>query len=211
MRSYRDYFYPGTTVLSNKLGIRDARQLAEAEALLSAARMRQKLDVPLNADGLKAIHRHIFQDVYAWAGEFRAVDMIKLGEDGRASVSFAPGARIAPIEIPRFFGELQSDIANGSFDGLDARTFAYRAAVYVADLNHIHPFPEGNGRTQRIFLALLAGRAGYRLIDKRLSREAWLAAAIDSFVQDARRKGHFGAHRLMTDLIAKALESIHAG
>jgi fido (protein-threonine AMPylation protein) len=77
---------------------------------------------------------------------------------------------------------------------------------YIADLNHIHPFPEGNGRTQRIFLCLLAKRSGFRLVDARLSRDGWLAASSDSFVQDVRRKGHFGAHQHMTALIEQALD-----
>lgn len=207
MKSYRDYFYPGTATLRNRLGIQDPDALATAEAELSRARMRQSLDdVELTADGLKAIHRHIFQDIYAWAGTFRTVDMVKLRERGKAPVAFAPGARVERVEIPRFFGELASDLAGGSFDGLDARTFAYRAAVYMADLNHIHPFPEGNGRTQRVLLALLARRSGYRLAHARLGRDDWLAASIDSFRQDARRKGHFGSHELMSRLIASALD-----
>lgn len=78
----------------------------------------------------------------------------------------------------------------------------------MADLNHIHPFPEGNGRTQRIFLELLGRQSGFRLAHVRLGRDQWLAASIDSFRQDARRKGHFGSHELMTGLIASALDPI---
>ncbi|MCC6918842.1 MAG: Fic family protein [Alphaproteobacteria bacterium] len=206
MKSYRDYFYPDTETLRNRLGIHDAVALAIAEAELSRARMRQPLQgVTLTAEGLKAIHRHLFQDVYDWAGAFRTVDMVKLRERGQSPVTFAPGARVARVEIPRFFGELASDLAAGAFGNIDPPTFAYRAAVYMADLNIIHPFPEGNGRTQRLFLEQLATRAGYRLDHTRLTAQAWLAAAIDSYGQDFRVRRTLGEHRLMTTLIAQAV------
>ena len=76
----------------------------------------------------------------------------------------------------------------------------------MADLNHIHPFPEGNGRTQRILLEQMAARAGYRLDHHRIARDAWLEAAIDSYGQDVQAKGQFGPHEKMTALIAAALD-----
>lgn len=77
------YTYPGTDVLRNILDIRDPQQLAAFEANATAARLIELDAAPLvgqfDVAHLKAIHRHIFQDVYPWAGEFRTVNISKGG------------------------------------------------------------------------------------------------------------------------------------
>ena len=77
--SDRDYCYPPDyTVLRNRLDIRDAPALEAAERELVALRLLEPVpagDFDLNH--LKAIHRHLFQDVYAWAGEVRTVEIAK--------------------------------------------------------------------------------------------------------------------------------------
>lgn len=84
-------------------------------------------------------------------------------------------------EMQRVFAELG---AEQFFHGLDARTFAEKAAHFLAELNAIHPFREGNGRTQLAFLALIAERAGHPLALERLIPEAILEATIQSFSGD---------------------------
>ena len=75
MRSWDDYFWPGTTVLANKLGITDAGKLAAAEHVLTSAAVRDILDgvieVPHTFDAahLQALHQHVFGEVYDWAGD----------------------------------------------------------------------------------------------------------------------------------------------
>ena len=72
---YRKVLYPGTETLINKLDIRDPGLLEDAERRLVFIRMREDLPLPsrdLTYAGFKAIHRHLFQDVYEWAGEERA-------------------------------------------------------------------------------------------------------------------------------------------
>lgn len=73
------YVYPGTSVLRNLRDIRDPKVLAELEADATTRRLKELQSKPLNgsfdAKHLKAIHRHIFQDVYAWAGQFRTVNL----------------------------------------------------------------------------------------------------------------------------------------
>ena len=65
------YVYPGSLVLKNNLGIREAAQLEVAERVVTRARMRQPMTrtPAVSPEGYQAIHRHIFQDVYAWAGD----------------------------------------------------------------------------------------------------------------------------------------------
>lgn len=206
MKSYSDYFYPGTDTLKNKLNIRDSGQLEAAERQLTFARLAQPIDSPeLSPEGLKRMHHHLFQDLYPWAGQFRTVDMQKVVESG-PNVHFAPAMMVARVEIPRFFRELNSDLNDRNFDNLDPETFSYRAAVYIADLNHIHPFPEGNGRTQRFLLGAIAQRAGYQVDQTKIDRNAWIAGAIDSSGQD--RDGEFGPHRVMTGVIERAISPI---
>jgi|ERR1700724_1514040 cell filamentation protein len=65
-----DYCYPGTTVLKNKLNLTDADELAAFEAEVSDARADEEAPGgDLDYAHFKAIHRHLFQDVYDWAGE----------------------------------------------------------------------------------------------------------------------------------------------
>jgi fido (protein-threonine AMPylation protein) len=70
---------------------------------------------------------------------------------------------------------------------LDAPTFAREAAHFLSELNAIHPFREGNGRTQLAFLTILAERAGYPLALERLAPSAFLQAIVRSFAGDERK------------------------
>lgn len=171
------YCYPGTTLLRNIPGLRDAAALERFEIVSTT----QRSDEPLPAGRLSvlhycAIHHHLFQDVYSWAGRFRTV---RLGKEGSA---FCYPEHIRR-EMTRLFASLKRE---RYFRDLPTRAFADRSARFLATLNAIHPFREGNGRTQTIFLALLADRAGHPLALDRLMPERFLAAMIASFRGDER-------------------------
>ncbi len=103
----------------------------------------------LDAAHLQAIHKSIFQDVYPWAGKFRTVDIARSGQ-----FYFAFAAQIVPaLEI--MFGELRKEQHLGD---LDTAQFCKRAAFYIGELNAIHPFCDGNRRTQCEFIRQLALR-----------------------------------------------------
>jgi cell filamentation protein len=113
----------------------------------------------------------LFQDVYAWAGRIRSVRIAKSGS------MFA-----YPEHIHREMRRLFRYLANEQyFRKLDAGSFATKSAHFLAELNAIHPFREGNGRTQLTFLTLLAERAGHPLDLGRLRPSAVLSATIRSF------------------------------
>jgi cell filamentation protein len=169
------YCYPGTTVLVNKLELRDQPSLEAFEAEIT----RQRSAEPLPAGDLDvahylAVHHHLFQDIYAWAGQVRNV---RISKDGSM---FCYPEHIQNEMAKLFDGLRTADYLRN----LDRKTFATRAADFVAELNAIHPFREGNGRTQLAFLAMLADVAGHPLALERLGPEEFLEAMIDSFKGD---------------------------
>jgi len=171
------YCYPGTTVLKNKLDLRDPAKLAEFEAEITDQRAAEPLpDGSLDYAHYKLIHHHLFQDVYEWAGKPRSV---------RISKGCNPFCYPEHIDqqMERLFGWLQ---AENHLQGLDEVEFAKQAAHFLAELNAIHPFREGNGRTQLSFLALLAEVAGHPLDLDRLDPQGILEATIESFGGDER-------------------------
>jgi cell filamentation protein len=142
------YEYPND-VLRNKFSIMDAEELKRVEATLTAIRIAQLDEHPIpgrfDLDHLKAIHHHIFQDVYEWAGELRRVDISK---ESSWFAHFAFIESNANALLPDFAREHH-------LRGLPADQFTARAAYYLGELNTLHPFRDGNGRTQRAFLSAL--------------------------------------------------------
>lgn len=154
------YIDPATGVLRNLVGAKTKVALEEIEGDLSFARLVQLVDHPVaptgDLDELRAIHRHLFQDVYAWAGELRTINM-------RKSV---PGADLfLPVELlwaaaGNAFMQLRED---NMLTGLSREQFVERLAHHYDQVNYLHPFREGNGRTQRLFWDRIAVNAGWVL------------------------------------------------
>jgi cell filamentation protein len=169
------YTYENSTVLINKLDLRTQSALDDFEAEISSARARE----PLPASDLDfahycAVHHHLFQDVYEWAGKPRTVRISKQGN---------------PFCFPENIGsqatKLFSDLKDTGFlRNLSADEFASKAAHFLSELNAIHAFREGNGRAQLTFLALLADGAGHPLNMEKLDPEVMLNAMIASFGGD---------------------------
>jgi cell filamentation protein len=149
---------PATGVLRNLVGARTREALDIAESELCLARASELVESPPSIAGdlndLTAIHRHLFQDVYAWAGQVRTVDIYRDESAPFLPVSFIPRAAAFCAE------ELQRD---RMLRELGRQKFIERLAYHYDALNHIHPFREGNGRTQRVFWSQIAEQAGWRL------------------------------------------------
>jgi cell filamentation protein len=166
------YCYPDTTILINKLDLRDQAKLDAFEAEITTQRAAEALPGGrLSYAHYRAIHRHLFQDVYAWAGNIRNVRISKEGS------MFCYPEHIDG-EMRKLFGELRD---SKYFQGLTPDAFAQKAAHFLSELNAIHPFREGNGRTQLALLILLAERAGHPLTLDNLDPTAMLAAMVTSF------------------------------
>ena len=162
------YVYPGTRVLKNKFGLQDSAKLDREEQEYVTQRIRQGVPYgDFDLAHLKAIHHHLFQDVYNWAGQIRAVEISKGGEQFQFRQYIVTGMADVHKRI----------VAGRYFKGMSVAQFAKHASVIIGDVNHVHPFREGNGRTQLQYLKLLAERAGHKIDLTKLQPEAWIAAS----------------------------------
>ncbi len=166
------YAYPGTSVLRNRLDIRDARNLAAFEVEIFTLRAQEPLPHgKFDPAHYCSIHHHLFQDVYEWAGQYRTVRTSKGGN-----------AFCYPEHIPA-----QMDVLFRSLRGKEAFTeksrseFLRGAARFLGELNAIHPFREGNGRAQLAFLGLIGANASHPFAFERIDRNVFLQAMIISF------------------------------
>jgi cell filamentation protein len=162
------YVYPGTGVLRNKLDIRSEAVLERIERNIVAVRGRRNTPTgSFDLAHLRAIHRHLFQDIYDWAGELRTVEISKEGHQ---------------FQFRRFIETGMADVhrrlvAADFLRGLDLSAFSVAAGEILGDVNYVHPFREGNGRAQLQYFRLLADHAGHPIDLTRLDREAWMAAS----------------------------------
>lgn len=173
------YCYPDSSVLKNKLDIRDPVLLRKVEADLSSARQAEIFRTPVvgrfTATHLCNIHRKLLGDVYSFAGHFRREDIAK------GTTRFVTYSQIKE-KLQRLLGQLQQEkwLENVPFEA-----FAARSAYYMAELNYIHPFQEGNGRAIREFMRLLFLHNGYVVQWDAVDVEALLNAMIDSVYDTA--------------------------
>lgn len=180
-REFADpYTYPGTRVLRNIPGIRDDATLRDFEYEQTKLRIEELRDNPIpgkfDLEHLKAIHAHVFQDVYEWAGQTRTVNISKNGD------SFAQ-----PAFIESYSRQISTALAKeNNLQELEKPQFVERIAHFYADWNALHPFREGNGRTTRELIGQIAHEAGYDLDQTRIdnSKDQWNDAARRSFHGD---------------------------
>lgn len=147
--------YPGTEVLKNKLGLRDQETLAAAEAEFAAAAV-PGIEIsapPFDLGYLRSLHRQLFDEVYDWAGQVRDVKITK------GKTVFCLPDRIVP-ETARLLAHLAS---LHDFRGLERARLVEQVAELYGELNVVHPFREGNGRTLRLFFEHLILVCGFAI------------------------------------------------
>lgn len=172
METSGDSCYPDSTVLINKLGIRDQEQLDEAETLILGVQSikfeLKPFSEPLNFQYYLRIHVFLFGELYEWAGKLRAIDISK------QHTHFCPATDIADV------GEKMFQRIGGMnyLSNLPRDIFIHEFADFYNSLNYLHPFREGNGRTQRLYFRQLAERAGYHLNFTRVDADRMLVATI---------------------------------
>lgn len=147
------YCYPNSDVLINKLNIRDLNKLHEAERKLTSLRELELMETPIKGNfdfrHLQKIHEFIFQDIYEWAGRIRTVDIAK--SNMFCKVQFIES------QAEDIFKQLENDMY---LIGLNKELLIKKLAYYFSEINALHPFREGNGRTQREFIRELAMHNG---------------------------------------------------
>ena len=185
------YCYPGTDVLRNKAEITNAEDLDAYEGELSTLRSIEILESPIASQfdlaHLQRIHLALFQDVYDWAGKIRTVD-ISRGNSRFANVRFIESAA----------NDIFNKLAHENWlEGLDADSLSKRLAHYLSEINALHPFREGNGRVQRIFISQLSHSAGFQLDYSDLEQEQ---------IYQAMELAFNGDESILANLILERLE-----
>lgn len=188
-----EYTDAATGVLKNKLNIRDAQELENAERDISIMRSLHIAMYPVEGQfdlaHLQAIHRKLFGDIYTWAGECRHIDIIK------------GNSRFAHHQ---YIGSFCADVAaklkkEHYLKDLPPQTFSERAAYYMGEFNAAHPFREGNGRALRAFFSQLAAQNGYQIHWKNISQAEMVQASIAAFN---------GNHHILAALISANVAAV---
>lgn len=182
------YLYPGLNVLRNRLGIHQAQRLEQAAYELTALRAAT-MPVGPQVRGLPhlcAIHQHLYQDVFDWAGQFREVDIYQ-GDTRFCHFGYLEkegNALMQALEEEHYLAELERS------------AFIARLAHYYCEINVLHPFRLGNGLAQRIFFEQLAIHAGYVLDWQGIDPEAW---------SQANQSGAMGKLQPLEDIFDKVV------
>ena len=170
------YCYEGTNTLVNKLNIKDSIALENYETSVVGLKL-----MALNKEGITgnfdvkhfiSIHKFLFEDIYPFAGLFRTENIAK------DYFQFAEWEYIES-ELTRLLNELKNE---NFLLGLSKDEMAKRLAYYWAELNVLHPFREGNGRTTREFLRQLALKSHYILNLQNVDSKALFDASIKSII-----------------------------
>ncbi|MGD9678933.1 MAG: Fic/DOC family protein [Vulcanibacillus sp.] len=168
------YLYPDSNILINKLDIKNQNKLDIAEKNLTSKRLMELEIDPIygkfDLKHLQRIHKHIFQDIYNFAGELRCVDIGKDNTLFCRAVFIAPASKI-------LFDELK---AENNLKNYDFNKFAERSTYYLAEINVLHPFREGNGRTQREFIRTLGLNAGFNIRWDKIDKDKLFNAQVNS-------------------------------
>lgn len=172
-----EYCYSGTTVLVNKLNIKDAEILDEYERKLVSFRQVEMKDnsVQGNLDftHFKEIHKYLFQDVCTWAGKIRTFNISKT-----ATFCLMENINSYAEEI---FEKLKDD---NYYVDLDIKNTLLRLIELFGDLNALHCFREGNGRNQRLFIEILANVNGISFDFSTITKEEMIEASYKSILGD---------------------------
>lgn len=174
------YCYPGSVVLKNRLNLLDEKELSVAEREITGLRSLEFLSNPysdkLDFNYIKKLHRHLFSDIYEWAG-FCQHELIEINAE----------ALFNQLEYEKYLAELNE------------KMIIERLATYLGDLNTIHPFREGNGRVQRLFIRELARRSGYLINFDSISNQEMVVASDSTFHYD---------YNPMIELISKSIKKV---
>ena len=170
------YCYPNSKVLINKFDIREQATLVIAERQITALKIAEMERHPhrgtFDLKHIQAIHQFIFSDIYEWAGQLRGGDFLI-----KDTSIFCRA-----MHIEGYAAEIYCKLKQDNFlQGLSKDDFIFKLAYYMGEINALHPFREGNGRTARLYFKQLCDGAGYNLEFHKTQKEALLHADIQAF------------------------------
>lgn len=174
IENFTEDCYEGTSCLRNKLGIKDEKQLNEFEAAVTFAKssnfISESVCSTFDVNHYKRIHQYLFEDIYEWAGHYRTVDISKKG------TVFAPYNQIEVLMSGCFKRLKDKDY----FQNMEFENFIENLVDFYYVTNIIHPFREGNGRTQRVFLTQLVNLNNYEIDFSKINSDELMIATIHS-------------------------------
>ncbi|OUE31468.1 Adenosine monophosphate-protein transferase VbhT [Clavibacter michiganensis] len=175
--------------------------LTQLEEAATALRTGELADEPIDGHfdypHMKAIHRHIFQDVYDWAGEERVAPVGSfMTKDGHSY--YPAGPALAEAAEAQYRQLADKDLLRG----LEQREFVHELAESWGELNVIHSFREGNTRTQFVFFSQLAEQAGYRIDSSRLAAGSPLR---EQFVKARFHSQDTGSNARLEEVLGRAV------
>jgi cell filamentation protein len=150
------YADPGTGLLRNLQDITDPEVLLFVESSAVTKRLQELYENPIKIQGIDSlfeVHRILFQDIYIWAGNKRIVEISKDGKQFFPTTHFDSALRYIDALVTEF-RKIPKD---------NKKSLADKLAEILDNVNYLHPFREGNGRTQREFLRILALEKGLTL------------------------------------------------
>ena len=172
--------YKNSEVLENKLNIRDSKKLLAMEAKITAAKLLSLRQKGITGDFDKShflkIHEYLFEDIYPFAGKIRNENISK-GEFRFAQFEYIES------ELEKLLNQLKKE---NYLKGLDKVALVKKLAYYLAELNVLHPFREGNGRTIREFIRQLALKNGYQFNLQKVKPQEMLQASIESVMDTTK-------------------------
>ena len=176
--SISDGCYENTTVLINKFDIRDEKQLnALEQSITSVLIAKASMEIAfenVDFEFYKSLHKYVFSDIYKWAGEIRKVNISKKGSN------FCPVEKIEENGL-RIFNNLRKA---KFLKDLEGDEFINKFVELYCELNYLHPFREGNGRIQRLFLAMLLKYNGKKIDFAEIDEDLFMIATIKSISGD---------------------------
>lgn len=178
LESLSDGCYENSSVLINKFDIRDQKLLDQIEQSVTSALIAKAfVEIPftdVDFNFYKCLHKYIFSDIYDWAGKIRTVNMSKKGTD------FCNFKEIEENGT-RIFNRLKN---SNYLKVLQEENFIDEFTDIFCELNYLHPFREGNGRVQRLFLSMLLKDLNKKIDFSKIDKDLFMIATIKSVSGD---------------------------
>ncbi|UYO99206.1 Fic family protein [Oceanotoga sp. DSM 15011] len=169
------YCYENTLILKNKLNIKNKEELEIVEIKITSFKIaelqkREFKEYNLNFLFFKNLHKFIFEDLFEWAGKIRIIDISK------DSFKFAHHIYIEK-EASKLFNQLKKE---NYLKNIKKEDLIKKISHYITEINVLHPFREGNGRTIREYFRILLQNLDYKINFNIKNKQKYIEAMIES-------------------------------